>query len=268
MRAVRHDFGTGDARLERQRGRNLSRRIFLRAARAGWKIGRVHAHAFRSRRICASPASVWRGARATKERNKSEGSERRQTRVRTVRAFWGKIESSGYVTETVININEKVTVSIRLTLAAKGRPRAKPVRRVRRNRSRGTRIGGRRRYRCTAGGRQAGKSLKICWRAAFPARLAASTVSKRTDESFIGLFRPARYISHLHCFGGGARFLTTTEKSACSAPMLIAISMRSTAPQRQRRHRPRLKNQVTKPSIAIPCCAVAQRVLCAIESGD
>jgi hypothetical protein len=44
----------------------------------------------------------------------------------------------------------------------------------------------------TAGSRQAGNSVKSSLRASFPARLVAATVSNRTVEHSIGLFRPAR----------------------------------------------------------------------------
>jgi hypothetical protein len=42
------------------------------------------------------------------------------------------------------------------------------------------------------GGRQTRNWVKNFLRASFPARLAASTVSKLTDDDSIGLFRPAR----------------------------------------------------------------------------
>src|ERR1019366_7494255 len=47
--------------------------------------------------------------------------------------------------------------------------------------------------------------------AAFPALLAAATVQKKIGECPIGLDVPARYISHLHGFGGDFLFFTTTE---------------------------------------------------------
>lgn len=60
---------------------------------------------------------------------------------------------------------------------------------------------------------QSGYSLSSTSSARFPARLACATVSKNISERSIGLVLPARYISHLHDFGGGALFFTTTEKS-------------------------------------------------------
>jgi hypothetical protein len=59
-------------------------------------------------------------------------------------------------------------------------------------------------------------SLRNKCSARFPARLASVIVSKKVSERSIGLVLPARYISHLHDFGAGALFFTTTEKSACS----------------------------------------------------
>jgi hypothetical protein len=55
-------------------------------------------------------------------------------------------------------------------------------------------------------------SLTNNWlRAAFPALFAAAIVRNKLGDCPIGLDLPARYISHLHGFGGGALFLTTTE---------------------------------------------------------
>jgi len=61
-----------------------------------------------------------------------------------------------------------------------------------------------------------GYSLNSNRNASLLARLASVAVTKKTFERSIALFLPARWISHCHGFGGGALFLTTTEKSSCS----------------------------------------------------